>query len=81
MIDDVSKLGGEIVLIEDNREYPSEEEYLVLLYEFKYGLESYLAQSSEPKKTLQKIIDYNNDYSEQIMPFWSRDILCFFRCC
>ena len=31
LIDDVSKLGGEIVFIEDNREYPSEEEYLVFL--------------------------------------------------
>ena len=74
LIDDVSKLGGEIVFVEDNREYPSEEEYLVLLYEFKYGLESYLAQSSEPKKTLQKIIDYNNKYSEQVMPFFGQEI-------
>ena len=74
LIDDVSKLGGEIVFVEDNREYPSEEEYLVLLYEFKYGLESYLAQSSEPKKTLQKIIDYNNNYSEQVMPFFGQEI-------
>ena len=74
LIDDVSKLGGEIVFVEDNREYPSEEEYLVLLYEFKYGLERYLAQSSEPKKTLQKIIDYNNKYSEQVMPFFGQEI-------
>ena len=74
LINDVSKLGGEIVLIEDNREYPSEEEYLVLLYEFKYGLESYLAKSTEPKKTLEKIIDFNNENSEKIMPFFGQEI-------
>ena len=74
LIDDVSKLGGEIVFIEDNREYPSEEEYLVLLYEFKYGLESYLTQSTEPKKTLKKIIDFNNENSEKIMPFFGQEI-------
>ena len=70
LINDVSKLGGEIVLIEDNREYPSEEEYLVLLYEFKYGLESYLTESTESKKTLKKIIDFNNENSEKIMPYF-----------
>ena len=74
LINDVSKLGGEIVLIEDNREYPSEEEYLVLLYEFKYGLENYLKQSTEPKKTLKKIIDFNNENSEKIMPFFGQEI-------
>ena len=74
LIDDVSKLGGEIIFIEDNREYPSEEEYLVLLYEFKYGLESYLKQSTEPKKTLKKIIDFNNENSEKIMPFFGQEI-------
>ena len=74
LIDDVSELGGEIVFIEDNREYPSEEEYLVLLYEFKYGLESYLAQSTEPKKTLKKIIDFNNENSKKIMPFFGQEI-------
>ena len=74
LINDVSKLGGEIVLIEDNREYPSEEEYLVLLYEFKYGLESYLAKSTEPKKTLEKIIVFNNENSEKTMPFFGQEI-------
>ena len=74
LINDVSKLGGEIVFIEDNREYPSEEEYLVLLYEFKYGLESYLTQSTEPKKTLKKIINFNNQNSEKTMPFFGQEI-------
>jgi Asp-tRNA(Asn)/Glu-tRNA(Gln) amidotransferase A subunit family amidase len=74
LIDDVNKLGGQVIFIEDGREYPSEEEYLVLLYEFKYGLENYLAKSEEPKKTLKKIIDYNNKNSEKIMPFFGQEI-------
>ena len=74
LINDVNKLGGQVIFIEDGREYPSEEEYLVLLYEFKYGLENYLAKSEEPKKTLKKIIDYNNKNSEKIMPFFGQEI-------
>ena len=74
LILDVSALGGEVVFIDEIREYPAEEEYLVLLYEFKYGLERYLSNSSEPKKTLKQIIDFNNENSEKIMPFFGQEI-------
>jgi len=74
LINDVKKLGGEIVLIDDKRKYPAEEEYLVLLYEFKHGLESYLKNSTEKKKTLKEIIDFNEKYAKKVMPFFGQEI-------
>ena len=74
LIHDVERLGGEIIFIEDKRKYPSEEEYTVLLYEFKYGLESYLESSSASMKTLQQIIDFNERNSKKVMPFFGQEI-------
>ena len=74
LILDVERLGGEIIFIEDKRKYPSKEEYTVLLYEFKHGLESYLESSSASKKTLQQLIDFNEKNSEIVMPFFGQEI-------
>lgn len=67
--------GAVIVEIDDQREYPEEEEYFLLKYEFKHGLEKYLSQSSETKKTLEEIIIFNNENKETVMPFFGQDIL------
>jgi len=74
LIKDIKKLGGEIIFINDERVYPSEEEYLVLLYEFKHGLEKYLETSLESKKTLKQLIDFNNENSSKIMPYFGQEI-------
>ena len=71
---DITELGGEIIFIEDNRSYPSEEEYFLLLYEFKHGLEKYLKYSSENKKSLEEIIEFNNKNSDVVMPFFKQEI-------
>ena len=71
---DIIKLGGEIIFIEDKRIYPSEEEYFVLLYEFKYGLESYLNKSVEQKKTLVNLIEFNEKNADKVMPFFKQEI-------
>ena len=41
LTDLVNKLGGTVVEIVDPRVYPSEDEYFLLLYEFKVGFEIY----------------------------------------
>ena len=74
LVQNVRDLGGEIIFIEDERKYPSAEEYFVLLYEFKYGLEDYLKHSSEEKKSLKEIIDFNNENSKVVMPFFNQEI-------
>ena len=48
--------------------------YLILLYEFKLGLEVYLASASESKKTLQSLIDFNNKNETTVMPHFGQEI-------
>lgn len=72
--EDINNLGGKIILIDDTRIYPSEEEYFVLLYEFKNGVEIYLKNASETKKTLIELIDFNKNNSEIVMPLFGQEI-------
>ena len=70
----VSSLGGIVVDIEDNRIYPGDAEYYILLYEFREGLEDYLKNSSSAMKKLEDIINYNIKNKELIMPYFGQDI-------
>ena len=70
----INQLGGTVVEIEDQREYPGGAEYFLLLYEFKQGLENYLAKSSSKFKTLESLIQFNNKFSEKTMPFFQQEI-------
>ena len=70
----VIKLGGTVVEIDDSRVYPSEDEYFLLLYEFKIGLESYLSKSTSSIKTLESLIDFNNSHAKKMMPYFEQEI-------
>ena len=70
----VSSLGGIVVDIEDNRIYPGDAEYYILLYEFREGLEEYLKNSISAMKKLEDIIDYNIKNKELTMPYFEQDI-------
>lgn len=50
-------------------------EYLVLLYEFKADLAAYFARSGAPFATLQDVIDFNEANAEQVMPIFGQDIM------
>ncbi len=67
-------LGGEIVDIEDSRDYPSDESYRILLYEFSRGLEDYLASASGPRKTLSEIMAFNEQNRRSVMPYFEQEI-------
>ena len=67
-------LGGEVVDIEDSRDYPSEESYRILLYEFSRGLEDYLASASGPRKTLSEIMAFNEQNRRSVMPYFEQEI-------
>jgi Asp-tRNA(Asn)/Glu-tRNA(Gln) amidotransferase A subunit family amidase len=45
-----------------------------LLYEFKQGLENYLAKSSSKFKTIESLIQFNKKYSDKTMPFFQQEI-------
>ena len=70
----VNSLGGEVILINDNRDYPGDAEYYVLLYEFRVGLEEYLKNTNSSMKTITDIIDFNNKNKDIVMPYFGQDI-------
>ena len=70
----ITALGGTVVEIDDSRVYPGEDEYFLLLYEFRIGLENYLVKSSSKHKTLQSLIDFNSTNAEKIMPHFEQEI-------
>ena len=49
-------------------------EYQVLLYEFKDGLEAYLAASGAPIKTLEGLIEFNKANAATEMPYFGQEI-------
>ena len=63
----LEEAGATVIDIDDNREYPGPEELLVLLYEFKVGLEQYLASSNSEFKTLDELIAFNEDNKEEVL--------------
>ncbi|TWI08141.1 amidase [Lysobacter ruishenii] len=50
-------------------------ESLVLLHEFKAGVEHYLASSGAPVSTLAHVIDYNQRHSQATMPHFGQELL------
>ncbi len=70
----VNSLGGEVILINDDRDYPYDAESYVLLFEFRVGLEKYLKNSNSSMKTLGDIINFNNANKDIVMPYFGQDI-------
>ncbi|GAB3296880.1 amidase [Hymenobacter tenuis] len=52
-----------------------EAEYDVLLYEFKDGVNKYLATAGAPVKTLTDVIRFNTENKPKAMPFFQQEIL------
>ncbi len=50
-------------------------EYDVLLYEFKDGVNQYLATAGAPVKTLADVIEFNTQNKAKAMPFFQQEIL------
>ena len=63
----LEEAGATVIDIDDNREYPGPEELLVLLYEFKVGLEQYLASSNSEFKTLDELIAFNENNKDEVL--------------
>ena len=63
----LEEAGAIVVDIEDTREYPGSEELLVLLYEFKVGLEQFLANSNSELKTLEELIAFNEQNKDEVL--------------
>ena len=70
----VNSLGGELIFINDDRDYPDDAEYYVLLYEFRVGLEDYLKNTNSSMKKITDIIDFNIKNKDIVMPYFGQDI-------
>ena len=70
----INSLGGEVILINDDRDYPDDAEYYVLLYEFRVGLEEYLKNTNSKMKKITDIIDFNIKNKDIVMPYFEQDI-------
>ncbi len=68
----LEEAGATVIDIDDNREYPGPEELLVLLYEFKVGLEQYLANSNSEFKTLDELITFNEDNKDEVLKYFDQ---------
>ena len=51
-----------------------DDEYTVLLYEFKDGLNRYLASSGAPHASLSALMAFNNGNAQDTMPFFAQEI-------
>lgn len=77
-VEAMKKAGAEIIDPADipNRRKYSEASYEVLLYEFKDGINKYLASlgPGAPVETLADLIEFNERHADQEMPYFGQDI-------
>ena len=71
----IEKLGGELISFDDKRVYPSKEEFFVLKYEFREGLESYLSSSDLKLNTLKELINFNERNKDIVQKHFDQSIL------
>ena len=68
----LKKCGAQVIEVEDNRKYPGASERMVLLYEFKIGIEKYLSTANASLKTLDDLINFNNENADQVLKFFDQ---------
>ncbi|HPT15121.1 MAG TPA: amidase family protein, partial [Bacteroidales bacterium] len=73
----LKKLGCEIIeteLLAKTKEL-GDAEFTVLCYEFKDGVNKYLATSKAPVRTLAEVIEFNKKNEDKTMPFFGQELL------
>ncbi len=73
----MKQAGAEIVEVEFIDQYIKlgTDELNVLMFEFKDGLNKYLAGSNASAKSLQEVIDFNLQHEDRVMPWFKQEIL------
>jgi amidase len=76
-IEVLKQQGAEVVEIEVLKEMRSvgDSEYTVMLYEFKDGVNKYLANANAKVKTVADVIAFNKANEAKAMPYFKQDIL------
>ncbi|QEC70048.1 amidase [Panacibacter ginsenosidivorans] len=76
----MKKAGAEITeveIIKPLNDATGNAEFLVLLYEFKDGVNKYLAAANAPMKNLDDVISFNKANEAAAMPFFKQETLIF----
>lgn len=74
-IETLHDAGAEIVeTVEIDTNGMSDAEYEVLLYEFKTDLAQYLEESGAPYKTLEELIEFNEQNRDAVLPLFGQDV-------
>ncbi|MBC6698300.1 amidase [Hymenobacter sp. BT190] len=76
-VEQLKALGATVVEVEVDKPADAfgESEYDVLLYEFKDGVNKYLATANAKVKTLADVIAFNTQNKAKAMPFFQQEIL------
>lgn len=76
-LDVMAAKGAEIVEVDlmDKLKEPQKDEFELLKWEFKHGLNEYLSHSTASVKSLQDVIDFNMKNRSKVMPFFEQEIL------
>lgn len=77
-IDLIKQQGAEVIEVEITKplnEMTGNSEFQVLLYEFKDGVNKYLASENAPMKTITDVINFNIANEENAMPYFKQEIL------
>ncbi len=68
------KLGAEVLTISETKEYPGEEEFFVLLFEFRQGINKYLRKTNSGLQNLNQLIAFNNQNKDVAMEHFGQEI-------
>ncbi|HIK97716.1 MAG TPA: hypothetical protein EYG10_06380, partial [Gammaproteobacteria bacterium] len=68
------KLGAEVLTISETKEYPGEEEFFVLLFEFRQGINKYLRKTNSDLQNLNQLIAFNNQNEDVVMEHFGQEI-------
>ncbi len=74
-VEDLTKQGANVIEIEflDKINANGDAETAVLQYEFKYGINKYLATANSPMHTLKDLIDFNKKNEDKAMPTFKQE--------
>jgi len=66
--------GARVIMLAAKQDYPGEEEYFVLLYEFREGINKYLSAHPNQPKNLKELIDFNIKNKNTVLAHFDQDI-------
>jgi amidase len=76
-LDQIRNAGAEVIEVEliSKTRPVGGEEYKVLKYEFKDGVNKYLSKANAKVKSLEEVIKFNSDNEARAMPYFKQEIL------